>query len=289
MISVWYACKSATVKPFIYSAILAPATLVLVLGGCSTTAKVTAGQSGETIGQAQTQVSNGPKARIAVGPIIDKTGDDGNRSLSYQVAHLRARNAQYEDMNVANVVGGIRDMLTTALFNSNRYIVLDRETIKDVLVEQDFSASGRVGDQTKVPIGQIEGADLLVIGALTAFDPGVSGGAIPIPIPLNGRGDLGVLDLRFKRSYVAMDLRVIDVRTSRIVATVAVAGKATDFGAGLTGFAHATHGGLSIGLPITLRGFANTPIEEAISKMVNAAVADIIENTPNVYDRTTAP
>lgn len=270
-----------------YTASLAIATLTLLLGGCATTAKVTAGQSGATIAEAQAY--RGPRARIAVGPIIDKTGDAGRRSLSYQLTNLRTRSSQYQDMSVANVVSGIRDLLTTALFNSNRYIVLDREDIKDVLVEQDFSASGRVGDQTRVPIGQIEGADLLVIGALTAFDPGISGGAIPIPIPLNRQGDLGVLDLSFKRSYVAMDLRVIDVRTSRIVATVAVEGKATNFGAGLTGFARARHGGIRIGLPITLRGFTNTPVEEAISKMVDAAVADLIKNTPDAYYRTTAP
>ncbi len=279
--------ESKTVRYFSYFAVLVPALLVLALGGCAATSKVTAGQSGETISQAQAY--NGPRARIAVGPIIDKTGDSGKRSLSYQVGYLRTRSAKYQDMNIANVVSGIRDMLTTALFNSNRYIVLDRETIRDVLVEQDFSASGRVGEQTKIPTGQIEGADLLVIGALTAFDPGASGGTFPIPIPLNRRGDLGVLDISFKRSYVSMDLRVIDVRTSRIVATVAVEGKATDFGAGLTGFARATHGGLRIGLPITLRGFANTPVEEAINKMVNAAVADIVKKTPAVYYRTNTP
>ncbi len=268
-----------------YSVLPTVLILVLVTGGCASTAKITAGQSGATIAEAQAY--QGPKARIAVGPIIDKTGDAGDRSLSYQVTNLRTRSTRYQEMNVANVVGGIRDMLTTALFNSNRYIVLDREDIKDVLAEQDFSTAGRVGDQTKVPVGQIEGADLLVIGALTAFDPGVSGGAIPIPIPLNRRGDFGVLDLRFKRSYVAMDLRVIDVRTSRIVATVAVEGTATNFGAGLTGFAWARHDGIRIGLPITLRGFANTPVEEAINKMVNAAVADIVKKTPEAYYRST--
>ncbi|MHB8453704.1 MAG: CsgG/HfaB family protein [Acidiferrobacterales bacterium] len=274
-------------KYFAYLAVPVPMLLVLALSGCSTTSKVIARQSGETIAQAQTY--NGPRARIAVGPIIDKTGDSGKRSLSYQVGNLRTRSEQYRDMNVANVVSGIHDMLTTALFNSNRYIVLDRETIHDALVDQDFSASGKAGEQTKIPAGQIEGADLLVIGALTAFNPSASGGAFPIPILLNRRGDLGVLDISFKRSYVSMDLRVIDVRTSRIVATVAVEGKATDFGAGLTGFAHVTHGDLRIGLPITLRGFSNTPVEEAINKMVNAAVADIVKKTPAVYYRTKSP
>ncbi len=274
-------------KYFAYLAVMMPTLLALALSGCAATSKVTTGQSGETIAQAQAY--NGSRARIAVGPIIDKTGESGKRSLSYQVGNLRTRSGQYRDMNVANVVSGIRDMLTTALFNSNRYIVLDRETIQDALVDQDFSVSGRAGEPTRIPTGQIEGADLLVIGALTAFDPGASGGALPIPIPLNRRGDFGMLDISFKRSYVAMDLRVIDVRTSRIVATVAVQGNATDFGAGLTGFARVTHGDLRIGLPITLLGFANTPVEEAINKMVNAAVADIVKKTPAVYDRTNSP
>ena len=79
-----------------------------------------------------------------------------------------------------------------------------------------------------------------------------------------------------------MDMRVIDVGTGRIVSTVAVEGGARKFGAGLSGFARTRHGGM-VRIPTVLRGFANTPVEKAISEMVDAAVTHVVEKTPPVY------
>ena len=97
-----------------------------------------------------------------------------------------------------------------------------------------------------------------------------------------------VLDVEIRKSHVAMDLRVIDVRTGRIVSTVAVEGSARKFGAGLSGFARTRHGGM-VRIPTLLRGFANTPVEKAISEMVDAAVTHIVEKTPPVYFHFEAP
>ena len=256
---------------------------VLALAGCASTAEVTKGD-GASIGEAQAEKYDGPKARIAVGSIIDKTGAAGKKgSLRYQLDGLRRRSSSPESFTDENVVGGIRDLVTTALFQSNRFIVLERDTIGDALVEQEFSASGQVGEASRIPIGQVEGAELLVVGALTGFDAGAAGGGgFPIPIPLNRGGDFMVLDIEIRKSHVAMDLRVIDVRSGRIVSTVAVEGSARKFGAGLSGFARTHHGGM-VRVPTLLRGFANTPVEKAISEMVDAAVTHVVEKTPPVY------
>lgn len=256
---------------------------MLVLTGCATTAEVTKG-GGTTIGEAQAEKYDGPKARITVGAIVDKTGSaDKKGSLRYQLDVLRRRSSSPESFQSENVVGGIRDLVTTALFQSNRFIVLERETIGDALVEQEFSASGKVGEASRIPIGQVEGAELLVVGALTGFDAAAAGGGgFPIPIPINRGRDFMVLDVEIRKSHVAMDLRVIDVRTGRIVSTVAVEGSARKFGAGLSGFARTRHGGM-VRIPTVLRGFANTPVEKAISEMVDAAVTHVVEKTPPVY------
>jgi len=257
--------------------------IVSLIAGCGTTSKVTKG-GGETISEAQAEAYNGPKARIAVGRIIDKTGGaDKKTSISYQLGVLRRKSSSYDSVDTGNITGGIRDLLTTALFQSNRFIVLERAAISDVLVEQEFSASGRVGEQSRIPTGQIEGAELLVVGALTAFDSGAAGGiAFPVPIPLNHGRDAAILDLDFRKSYVAMDLRVIDVRTGRIVSTVSVDGTARKFGAGVSGIVGTRYGG-AVRLPVLLSGFANTPVEKAISEMVDAAVTHIVDRTPPVY------
>lgn len=252
---------------------------VLWLAGCATSAEVTKG-GGATIQQAQAEKYDGPKARLAVGTIVDKTGA-GKGSLNGQLAELRRRARTYESMTAADVTGGIRDVLATAFFQTNRYIVLERESIGDVLVEQEFSASGRVGEASRIPAGAIEGAELLVVGAITGFDPGVGGFAFPVPIPLNKGRDAVILDVEYRKAYVTMDLRVIDTATGRLVSTVAVEGTARKFGTGVSGIARTRYG--HVRLPVLLRGFVNTPVERAISEMVDQAVAHVVEKTPAVY------
>jgi curli biogenesis system outer membrane secretion channel CsgG len=254
--------------------------LALLLTGCAPSATVTKG-GGATIGEAQTEKYDGPKARITVGKIIDKSGTN-KQSLTYQLAFLARRSSGEAPPDANGVLSGIRDMLTTALFQSNRYVVLERESISDVLLEQEFSASGRVGETSRIPAGQIEGAEWLVIGAITGFDAAATGGVgFPIPIPLNKRGDMAIMDVQYRKGYASMDLRVIDTRTARIVASVAVEGSSHKFGAAVSGIASTSSG--SVRLPVILRGFTNTPAERAISEMVDAAVANIVEKTPPVY------
>jgi curli biogenesis system outer membrane secretion channel CsgG len=236
---------------------------------------------GQTIGQAQAEHANGPKYRIAVGEIIDKSDPRSEKSLTRQVALINGGNSK-SPMTAKGITNGIRDMLVTELFNSGQFIVLDRQDLDATMVEQDFAQSARVGDKTRIPLGQLEGADLLVVGALTAFDTGAGseGGAIPIPIPLGGdaRYGWGVLNLSFKRGYAAMDLRIVDVGTGRIVASSAVEGKNTRWGLDFTGLFSV--GGSAIKLPGILSYFSNTPVEEALQKMVAAAIGTITVQRP---------
>jgi curli biogenesis system outer membrane secretion channel CsgG len=272
-------------RPRAFAAAATGLLLAALLGGCATTSEVTRG-GGATVGEAQAEKYDGPKARLAIGAIIDKTGSNG-QSMARQLGELRRRSSSYESLSVANVSSGIRDVLTTAFFQSNRFILLEREALRDVLVEQEFSASGRVGEASRIPTGAIEGAELLVVGAITAFDPGVGGAAFPVPIPLNKGRDLLILDVEFRKAHVAMDLRVIDTRSGRIVATAAVEGSARKFGTGVSGIAGTRYG--AVRLPVLLRGFVNTPVERAIAEMVDAAVAHIVDKTPAEYFRHPAP
>jgi curli biogenesis system outer membrane secretion channel CsgG len=177
------------------------------------------------------------------------------------------------------VLAGIRDMLITELFGSGRFIVLERDALDAILSEQEFSHSAKVGDATRIPRAQLEGADLVVVGALTAFDAGASGGALPIPIPLSDRGDWGVLNLSAKRGHVAMDLRVIEVSTGRVIHSTAVEGRNWSMGLDFAGLFRSGH--RVVRLPGLLRLFSNTPVEEALQKMVTAATLRIAEAATN--------
>lgn len=248
----------------------------LTLCGCATTSKVISGGDGAGIAQTQALASNA-LPRIAVGSIIDKTGVTAEKSITRQLVLLNSKNQSGDPLTEDGLMHGVRDMLTTALFGSNKFIVLERDGINAAMVEQEFSQSGRVGDATRIPMGQLEGAQLLVVGAITSFDAGVSGGALPIPIPLSRNGNFGVLNVSAKRGYIAMDLRIIDVATGRVLNTTAVEGKNWNFGANLTGVFGV--GGGSIALPGLLKYFSNTPIEAALQKMVTAAVDQIAKQT----------
>ena len=247
-----------------------------LLAGCASTPQVISGAGGAGIAQSQARVANA-LPRIAVGAIIDKTVPGDEKSLTRQLVLLNAQHHTGDPLTIDGITHGVRDMLTTALFDSNKFIVLERDAINDVMVEQEFSQSARAGEATRIPLGQLEGAQLLVVGAITAFDAGVGGGAIPIPIPLSRNGDFGILNVSAKRGYVAMDLRIIDVASGRVVNTTAVEGKNWHFGMDFTGVFGFR--GSAITLPGLLKYFSNTPVEEALQKMVDAAVEKIASQT----------
>ncbi len=226
--------------------------LVVSILACAPVAEVTGGTSGPSIGQAQAEYYNGPKARIAVSKF-----------------KIKAAKAPGE------IGDGLAEMLTTELFNTNRFIVLERQELKEILKEQDLGASGRVRPETAAPIGQVEGAELLVYGAVTAFEPNYRGGGGGLVIPGYHIG----LGGGAKQAYMAIDLRLIDTRTSRIVAATTVEGRSTDFGA-LFG---AVVGGGRTRLPIGLGGWSKTPMEKAIRVCIKRAVDFVVSRTPPQY------
>src|SRR5262245_38857520 len=183
--------------------------------------------SSQSIQEAQQESALGPKARVAVAQFRDKTG---------------------KGWWTGQIGDGMADMLATALFNSSRFIVLERQQLNSVLREQDLAAAGRVKKETAAPIGEIEGAELLVTGAVTEFDPGASGmkaGVGGFGLPSWATGALGAVSGGFKQAHMAIDMRVIDTKTSRVVAATSVEGKATDFniGAAVAGYG----GGVALG------------------------------------------
>ncbi len=234
---------------------------ISALSSCSgmtpgTTTTVTAGQDSPTMDQVQAEAYNGPKARIAVSRFKDKTGGGWWSS---------------------RIGDGMADQLTTALFNSNRFIVLERETLGDVLSEQDLGASGRVRSDTAAPIGQIEGAELLVVGAVTEFQGNASGGGGGMGG--FGGGIFGAITGGFRKAHMAIDVRVIDARTSRILSATSVEGEATDVNLGGLIGGYGGSGALAGGLG----GWKNTPTEKALRICIKRAVDVIVSKTPQTY------
>lgn len=212
------------------------------------------GGGGSSIGQARMEEYNGPKARIAVNKFFNKSAR-GHGQIGQ----------------------GMSDMLTSALFRSNRFIVLDRTDMGATLDEQDLGASGRIKQETVAPIGQMEGAELLVTGSVTAFHPNASGGMGGVGLPTGG-GFLGVGGSG-KQAYMTIDIKVVDTRTGRIVSAATVEGKSQNF----TGGVGAIIGGAP--LAVGLLGYQNTPAEKAIRVCIEKAVQYIASQAPASYFR----
>jgi curli biogenesis system outer membrane secretion channel CsgG len=243
-------------KRIVVNLVLAIAAAAL-LAGCPTgTTTNVRESSGRSMAEAQAEAYNGPKARIAVARFDNKTADS-------------------MDWYSPSIGDGMADMLTTALVNSGRYVVLERMALDDVMGEQDLGASGRVREETAAAIGEIEGAELLVVAAVTEFsgNAGGMGGSI-------GGGDIGraigAIAGGTRKAHMAIDLRVVDARTSRILAATSVEGEASDFnlGGALSGWTGSTALGGS------LSGWKNTPREEALRAVIEKAVDYVISVTP---------
>jgi curli biogenesis system outer membrane secretion channel CsgG len=201
----------------------------------------------------------GAKARVAVTKFVDKTAKG-----HHQIGE------------------GMSEMLANALFSTNRYIVLERQSLGAVLREQDLGASGRVKQETAAPIGEIEGADLLIEGTITEFEPGSSGAGGGLGGVLSRKsGIVGGILGGVKNSHVAMIVKVIDARTGRRLASEQIEGKATDIG-GVAGLG----GG---GLAGAFGAYSKTPMEKAIRVAIEESVRLIVAKTPPEYYRASAP
>ena len=178
---------------------------------------------------------DGPEDRIAVGDV-----------------QVKAAGAS------AEIGDGLREMMVTALFNTNRFIVLERQAIQDVMLEQDLGASGRVKTQTAAPIGQLEEAELLVYGVVSEFRMGASGGGLNLALPNLPFGIGGGTS----NTHMAIDVRAVDMVTGRILFATRVEGKAADYDVGV---GTRIGGGRTV-MPIGLIAYNNTSMEKAIKR-----------------------
>src|SRR5687767_2161415 len=226
-------------------------TTALALGAAGAHAQRITSPRGPDMDSARAEAYDGPKARIVVADFEDKMSSQGQYRSEYG--------------------RGMMDMLKTALFQTNRYVLLEREKMAAVEAERARRAK-RSGGAPKV---EIEDADIVVTAAVTGFEADTAGGEATRQI--GGRlGDfLGAVTGSFRQARVAMDIRMIDVDTGRVIAATSVEGKASSFGAASAG------GRLGSGLS----GFSRGPMETAIREMIQESAQFIVGRTPATYYR----
>jgi len=219
---------------------LAGVMFLIQAAGCATLEKLTqpSARVDTNAGITPLPFYNGPKTRITV--------------ADFEVKSAKA---------TGEIGSGLREMLVTALVNSNRFRVVERQILNAVTQEQELAVSGAAGKENSVQRGQTKTADIIITAAVTEFEPQASGGAGGI----GGGGGLGsgvlggLLGGSLNRARIALDIRIVDTSTSETLAATRAQGQASDISGGfMTGF----FGGWALGEG--LGAYANTPMEKAI-------------------------
>jgi len=101
---------------------------------------------------------------------------------------------------------GAADILTTELVKTTDFDVFERGNLSSIMTEQDMSNSGRFDSATAAKIGKLAGVQYVVTGAVTEYgesSSGISGG--------------GMFSAGKKGYFAAVDVRVVDVNTGKIL------------------------------------------------------------------------
>jgi curli biogenesis system outer membrane secretion channel CsgG len=159
--------------------------------------------------------------------------------------------------------GGIGRVLTNILTNElaarPQFSVVERRRLQAIIEEQDLAASGRLRPGEGARIGELSGADYLVMGTVTAFEEGVQ--------KKSTRGFLGGFGgaKQSSTSYLAIDLRVVDTSTGEIAYARSIEGRTTR-----------TASSVDIGVGGAGLGYESLQ-SEATAKVVRAAIIEAID------------
>jgi len=163
-------------------------------------------------------------------------------------------------------------MLESSLYESGRFVIVERQDLGDVLMEQDLAASGRTAGSSQVAqTGLIRSAKYLATGAVTRVSGDTEGTDAGIGIKGFRLGVGG------SKAELELVVRLIDTTTSQVVASRRILGKA--------GGSRLRIGYSTRGFSGDLGGFAKTPIGEAAQDAIATAVTFIATEMED-YDIT---
>ncbi|UCC71461.1 MAG: hypothetical protein JSV86_13830 [Gemmatimonadota bacterium] len=216
--------------------------------------------------QAQEGTRTGPKMRIAV---MDGTWDPG---LFQASGAFGAAGWSYNE-SLESFGRGLTEMMVTALLESDRFIVVERQAIADVMAEQELQYSGAVNPETAVQAGRIIGAQFLIRPVITTFSYGEKGRSgeaavtVPVDVPVAGGIRIGG-GKKTVQARLVIDSRIYDVQTSQITASVQGEGSVEEKSSQLALDTDV--------LDVGTAGFEDTPLGEATRMAVEQVVASLV-------------
>lgn len=166
------------------------------------------------------------------------------------------------------VADGLREMLQTALFESNYFVVMDKSTSKGISAEKLLSDSFLSDADAILKQGQTQKGEVSVCAAVTLLEGGGWGLRCKVPgapVKLGGA---------YHKAKITIELRVVDSASGRLIAALSVKGDALS-GKGMVGTMAS-----ECSLPMTLKLIRNTPLELAIRDCIYRAVISLCKIIP---------
>jgi curli biogenesis system outer membrane secretion channel CsgG len=152
-------------------------------------------------------------------------------------------------------------LLKSALIDTGRFVVLDRQNLNSVMREQDLQTSGRAAKAGDVAqTGKIRSARYLAGGAISevTYDRSGGGGAMGIPTPF-GSFSIGG---NKNTAQITCIVTLTDTTTTEIVAKERIVGRASE---------GTVSGGYSGYVSLAGTGYEKTPIGQAAQEIINQA------------------
>lgn len=210
----------------------------------------------------------GRKSRLGVLQV-----DNTSTTTSFTVS-AAGGNIDYSSSASGVPVNGIESIVIDALSRTNRFRLVERTVLGDVMGEQDLASSGRVAGPSGAATGKILGAEYLVQVVITDYESNTSGsgggigGLLTSKVPV-----LGGVKMGKGTGRVGLNFRLIDAETSEIVFTKQIESVINESNLSL--------GAIGFGSDIALGGFfskyARTPIGQAVIAGINQGVFDLIK------------
>lgn len=137
-------------------------------------------------------------------------------SIVAAVYDFRDQTGQYKPIPSSNFSTAVPQsgtaFLAQTLNDSAWFVPVEREGLQNLLTERKIIRAGLQGDSSQLP--QLNSAQILMEGGIVAYDTNIkTGGA--------GARYLGIgLNSKFRVDTVTVNLRAVDIRTSRVLSSV---------------------------------------------------------------------
>jgi len=176
------------------------AAFLVTAGGC---AGMPAMGGGQTQKPPQAQMT---QAQPAAQPAVQTTSPA--RQVTHKGPKLRVGIVDFVNKSsygAGRLGTSASDILTTELFKTGAFILVERAQLKRVLGEQSLGQTGAVNPETAAQAGKVLGLNALVTGSISQF--GVS----------TGGADYGVYKQKVQTAKCAVDVRVVDAASGQLL------------------------------------------------------------------------